>query len=105
MFDQLFTEVSVAEQETISGGLIPSGTLNLSVNGTSTSFLAQETNSTSFAGSGPNGSVAGGGNSSTLVSTTGVTLNILGTMPPMPPMPDPDPDPNPNPPNPGPVNP
>ncbi|MDB9343517.1 CTB family bacteriocin [Nodularia spumigena CS-586/05] len=105
MFDQLFTEVSVAEQETISGGLLSTGTINL--NGASTSFFAQQTNSTSFAQSGPGGSIAGGGNSSTTVSTTGLTVNILTMMPPMPPMPDPDPDPdpNPNPPNPGPVDP
>jgi hypothetical protein len=104
MFDQLFTEVSVAEQETISGGVL--GTLTgltgtLDLNAAYTSFLAQQTNSTSFAQSTAEGSIAGGGNSSTTIFTTGATLNLFNSMPPMP-NPNPDPDPGPNP---GPVNP
>lgn len=99
MFDQLFTEVSVAEQETISGGLV--GTLlgnltgTVDLNAALTSFLAQQTNSTSFAQSGPGGSIAGGGNSSTTVLTNGFTLNLLnnpgGVTPPPPPPVDPGP--------------
>ncbi|MDB9373642.1 CTB family bacteriocin [Nodularia sphaerocarpa] len=96
MFDQLFTEVSVAEQETISGGLLGTltGTLTgtLDLNAAYTSFLAEQTNSVSFAQSGPGGSTAGGGNSSTTVFTFGSTLNLFnnGVVTP-PPVVDPGP--------------
>ncbi|MEA5579773.1 CTB family bacteriocin [Nodularia harveyana UHCC-0300] len=99
MSDKLFTEVSVAEQETITGGL--------DLNATLTTFFAQQTNSITGATSGFGGSTAGGQNSSVTIFTTGLTLNYLngtGQVPPIPPIPNPNPNPNPGP-TPGPVNP
>ncbi|MBE9200593.1 MULTISPECIES: CTB family bacteriocin [unclassified Nodularia (in: cyanobacteria)] len=96
MFDQLFTEISVEDQETVTGGL--------DLNASLTTFFAQQTNSTTGAQSGFGGSTAGGSNSSLTVFTTGLTLNYFNGVTPPPPIPNPNPNPNPGP-TPGPVNP
>ncbi|HYW21969.1 MAG TPA: CTB family bacteriocin [Nodularia sp. (in: cyanobacteria)] len=84
MSDQLFIEVSVEQQATVTGGVDLSATF--------TSFFGSQTILASGASSGPGGSTASGGLSSTTILTTGSNLTVTG-LPSLPPPPPPGPGP------------